>query len=217
MARETRPPSRPVGRQTGLHGLGLAVGYSSDSGVICSTSETIARRTFGSRTRVPRQQGLSAKVFDELFCQFDFEWYSRLLRRPAASGSFPDDRARRGLSTFAKSNGHRSLRIAASALVVCDRVRSFTLNGSERGRQQHRVLGRLVAFRTHPAGILGAGTGSGLRHDMCVIQFITWRPHHARARRPRRRAAARATRAHRARRARHSRHTIEPLDRFWHQ
>jgi hypothetical protein len=21
---------------------------------------------------------LSAKVFDELFCQFDFEWYSRL-------------------------------------------------------------------------------------------------------------------------------------------
>ena len=51
LAKPRHHPAR-AGEQTDLHSPGLAVGYSSDSGVICSTSATIARRTFGSRTRV---------------------------------------------------------------------------------------------------------------------------------------------------------------------
>src|SRR5258708_6908273 len=130
------------------------------------------------------------------------------LRRPAASGSFPDGRASARPFNVRESNGHRSLAMPAlrkarpsrrlsavinlpttNALMVCDLVRFVhrERTGTGPARLRDRVSGRPVAFRAHPAGILPVRAASGPRPEMhVIIRFITCTksPHALRHTRP---------------------------------
>src|SRR5258707_13320902 len=117
------------------------------------------------------------------------------LRRPAASGSFPDGRASARPFNVRESNGHRSLGIPAlrkarpsrrlsavinlpttNELMVCDLVRFVhrERTGTRTARLRDHVSGSPVAFRAHAARILPVRAGSGPRPDMhVIIRFIT--------------------------------------------